>query len=123
MRCSVCTPGGQARHGQRVLDAGCGTGLSILALTDALRSRGFACQPVDAFDLTEAMLARCRETIWAAGLPRVAVRQADALHLGEQVPESWRGDDLIVCASMLEYVPRDRLTAVVAALGRGVTDG
>jgi len=113
---------GLLRPGQRILDAGCGTGLSILALTDALRTRGFACPSIDAFDLTEAMLDRCRETVRAA-LPPVEFRQADVLHLSEQVPASWDGYDLIVCAAMLEYVRRDSLTAAVAALGERLEPG
>lgn len=109
--------------GQRVLDAGCGTGLSILAIAGAMRRSGARPRLVHAFDLTPAMLGRCQATLSAnrdrlqsAGLSGVELRQADVLRLDDQLPESWRDYDLIVCASMLEHLPRDLLPAALAAL-------
>ena len=55
--------------GQRILDAGCGTGLSILALLEALHRRGLHHQRIDAFDLTPAMLESCRHTLARRGSP------------------------------------------------------
>jgi ubiquinone/menaquinone biosynthesis C-methylase UbiE len=44
------------RTGQRLLDAGCGTGFATLALRDALVRRGLEPGTLHAFDLTPAML-------------------------------------------------------------------
>jgi len=108
---------------QRILDAGCGTGLSILAMIEALHRRGFRHRSIDAFDLTPAMLERCKATLEANGVPRVELRQADVLHLDEQLPAGWTGYDLIVCASMLEYVPPHLLSKALAGLGERLAPG
>lgn len=102
--------------GQRILDAGCGTGLSILALLGALRRRELAYQRIDAFDLTPAMLEACRRTLARRGVTGIEVRRADVTRLDEQLPPSWTGYDLIVCASMLEHLPVARLPAALAGL-------
>ena len=121
---------GVLRAGQRVLDAGCGTGLSILALAGAMRRGGVRPRLVHAFDLTPAMLERCqatlgshREGLRAAGMPDAELRQADVLRLNDQLPESWHGYDLIVCASMLEHLPRHLLPAALAALRARLAPG
>lgn len=102
--------------GQRILDAGCGTGLSILALLGALRQRDLGYQSIDAFDLTPAMLEQCRRTVDTHGAGRVELRQADVLGLDDQLPASWRDYNLIICASMLEHVPRSAFPAALAGL-------
>lgn len=102
--------------GQRILDAGCGTGLSIRALLGALHRRGLAHQRIDAFDLTPAMLDACRRTLARRGITGIGLRQADVTCLDEQLPPSWRGYDLIVCAAMLEHLPAAMLPAALAGL-------
>lgn len=116
--------------GQRILDAGCGNGLSIRALAEAMGRRGLRPGCIHAFDLTPAMLERCQAalkrhhaTLDAAGVPGVELRQADVLRLDDQLPACWRGYDLIVCASMLEHVPRQVLPAALAALGARLAPG
>lgn len=108
--------------GQRILDAGCGTGLSTLAIADAYERAGLGRGPIDAFDLTPAMVDAYRATVQRARLADVAVERADVLALDEQLPEGWTGYDLIVCASMLEYVPRGRLGEALGALRARLTD-
>jgi cyclopropane fatty-acyl-phospholipid synthase-like methyltransferase len=103
------------RSGMRVLDAGCGTGVVTLALRDALVSRSLSLGPMHAFDLTPAMLERFRATLARRGIQGVETVQANALEL-DALPESWRGYDLIVSASMLEYVPRERFAEALRAL-------
>lgn len=103
------------RSGMRVLDAGCGTGVVTLALRDALLCRSLSPGPLHAFDLTPAMLERFRRTLARREIEGVETVEADVLDL-DVLPESWFEYDLIVSASMLEYVPRDRLVDALRAL-------
>jgi cyclopropane fatty-acyl-phospholipid synthase-like methyltransferase len=103
------------RAGMRVLDAGCGTGAVTLALRAALSARGLTPRSLHAFDLTPAMLDRFRATLHRRGIEGVELAQANVLDLAG-LPESWGGYDLVVSASMLEYVPRDRLVDALAGL-------
>jgi SAM-dependent methyltransferase len=105
----------------RVLDAGCGTGAVTVALYDALMRRGFAPGTLDAFDLTPAMLQHFREKAAQRGIERLATTQANVLQLDE-LPAGWTDYDLIVSASMLEYVPRERLAEALAALRGRLAD-
>jgi SAM-dependent methyltransferase len=102
------------RSGLRVLDAGCGTGAATLALHEALVRRGLVPGAMHAFDLTAAMLDRFREGLSGVSTP-IELAVADVLRL-EQLPAGWRDYDLIVTASMLEYLPRERFAAALAGL-------
>lgn len=104
------------RSGQRILDVGCGSGLSILAIVDALRKRAYDYRSIQAFDLTPAMLELCRQTMERHGIKGVELREADVTRLDEQLPANWSGYDLALCASMLEYVPDAALVPVLEAL-------
>ncbi len=103
------------RSGLRVLDAGCGTGIVTLALREALLRRGFHLGPFHGFDLTPAMLECFRQTLRTWEIEGIEVVQADVLRL-DTLPGSWNHYDLIVSASMLEYLPRDRLVEALAGL-------
>ena len=103
------------RPNLRVLDAGCGTGALTLALRDALVRRGMPPSALHGFDLTPTMLERLHGRLRARGIRDVETRQADVLELG-RLPASWTGYDLVVSASMLEYVPPDRLAEALAGL-------
>lgn len=110
------------RSGLRVLDAGCGTGAITLALYDALVRRELAAGRLHAFDLTPAMLRRFRLTLESCGLD-VELLQANVLQM-DDLPSTWTDYDLIVSASMLEYVPRDQLPNALDGLrARLANDG
>lgn len=110
------------RSGLRVLDAGCGTGIVTLALHDALVERGFEPEALHAFDLTPAMLEGFRETLRTRAIAGVELAQADVLELGS-LPSAWTGYQLIVSASMMEYLPRERLVDALSGLRGRLSEG
>ncbi len=110
------------RPGLRILDAGCGTGALTLALREALVRAGCSWLAFHAFDLTPAMLDRLRRTLAARRIDDVALAEADVLRL-DGLPAGWDAYDLIVSASMLEYVPRDRFVEALAGLRARLRDG
>lgn len=103
------------RPNLRILDAGCGTGALTLAVRDAFTGRNCPPAAFHAFDLTPAMLDALRENMRVRGIDDVELAEANVLNLDE-LPEGWREYDLVVSASMLEYVPRDEIAAAVAGL-------
>jgi ubiquinone/menaquinone biosynthesis C-methylase UbiE len=110
------------RSGLHILDAGCGTGIATLALRDALLARGFSPASVHAFDLTPAMLERFRDTLRQRDVRGVELVQADVLELGE-LPDTWRDYDLVLSASMLEYVPRQQFSLALRGLRSRLREG
>ena len=105
----------------RILDAGCGTGALTLAVRGALVRRRLAARALHGFDLTPAMLDELRRTMDARGIRDVALAEADVLHL-DALPSDWREYDLVVTASMLEYVPRERFAEALAGLRARLRD-
>jgi len=103
------------RAGLRVLDAGCGFGMVTFALLEALRGRNLDYETIHAFDLTPAMLARFHSELEICGVTRVQLQQADVLAL-ETLPPSWTDYDLILSASMLEYLPKQDFPRALAGL-------
>jgi ubiquinone/menaquinone biosynthesis C-methylase UbiE len=101
--------------GVRILDAGCGTGALTLAVRDALLARGSIPESIHAFDLTPAMLDRFRTRLQVTGVTGVELTQADVLRL-DTLPPGWKDYDLVVTASMLEYVPRARFADALTGL-------
>jgi SAM-dependent methyltransferase len=99
----------------RVLDAGCGFGMVTFALLEALRKRNLDYGAIDAFDLTPAMLVRFQSEMGTRGVTRVRLQQADVLAL-DTLPPSWTNYDLIICASMLEYLAKQDLPRALAGL-------
>ena len=103
------------RSGIRVLDAGCGTGVVTLALRAALLDRGYTPGPIQAFDLTPAMLDQFRDSLRIQTIAGVELVQANVLQLNA-LPEGWNNYDLIVSASMMEYLPRDQFVSALGSL-------
>ena len=80
-----------------------------------MTSRGLKYESIHAFDLTPAMLSRFQTRLDTCGINDVKVRQADVLAL-DQLPQSWIEYDLILSASMLEYLPKRELPLALAEL-------
>lgn len=108
---------GLLRPKLRVLDAGAGFGTATFALLDALRAQDIDAQAIDAFDLTPAMLDRFQAQLDSRGITLVRHKQANVLELEPQLSSTWRDYDLIISASMLEYVPKESLPHALSALG------
>jgi cyclopropane fatty-acyl-phospholipid synthase-like methyltransferase len=107
---------GLLRPKLRVLDAGAGFGTATFALLDALRAKNMDAQAIDAFDLTPAMLDRFQAELDSRGITLVRHRQANVLELEHQLSPTWKDYDLIISASMLEYVPKQSLPHALSAL-------
>jgi ubiquinone/menaquinone biosynthesis C-methylase UbiE len=103
------------RPGLRVLDAGCGFGVVTFALLEAMERRNLNYESIHAFDLTPAMLSRFQRSLDTRGITDVQLCQADVLGLDE-LPQSWVEYDLILSASMLEYLPKNELPLALAEL-------
>src|SRR5262245_55401892 len=68
------------------------------------------------------MLDRLRARLQRRGISGIRLAEADVLRL-DALPADWRGYDLVVTASMLEYVPRDRFAGTLRALRDRLADG
>jgi SAM-dependent methyltransferase len=110
------------RSGLRILEAGCGTGALTFGVWDAAEARGLALAAFDAFDLTPAMLDRLRASMRRRGVTGIRIAEANVLDL-DALPPDWRDYDLVVSASMLEYVPRERFAEALTALRARLRDG
>jgi cyclopropane fatty-acyl-phospholipid synthase-like methyltransferase len=106
--------------GIRVLDAGCGTGALLLSVHEAFAARGLTRGRLHGFDLTPAMLDQLRSSIALRGIEDVELAEANVLKL-ESLPAAWRDFDLVVSASMLEYVPRTQFVSALSGLRERLT--
>jgi hypothetical protein len=61
------------------------------------------------------MLDPFRHWMNKEGVQDIQLRQANALDLENQLPQSWTGYDLMVSAAMLEYIPQSRLESITTA--------
>ncbi|KAF0240366.1 MAG: hypothetical protein FD167_4187 [bacterium] len=104
------------KPGLRLLDAGCGTGIVSLALIEALHScNHMMYKSIDGFDLSSSMLARFQNKLDKRKIDNVTLHQANVLTL-QELPTGWNNYDLMVSASMLEYVPKDKLVPALSGL-------
>ena len=110
------------RPGLRILEAGCGTGALTFGVWNAAAKRGIHLGGYDAFDLTSAMLDRLRASLERRDLRSIRLAEANVLDL-DALPADWRDYDLVVSASMLEYVRREDLSRALRGLRERLRDG
>lgn len=89
------------RRGDRILDAGVGTGFAAIAA--ALRAGPTG--RVVGVDLSAGMLQQARVALEAMALTNVELRQADACELRELSSGTF---DVVICAASLLYMPVQR---------------
>jgi len=87
--------------GDRVLDAGVGTGFAAIAAAAKVGPTGY----VVGVDLSTGMLAQARAAIRNAGITNVDTLEADATDLTSFGPASF---DAVICAAALLYMPVER---------------
>jgi len=102
----------------KILDAGCGTGIVTRVLYGITRRKGFAEITFHGFDLTPAMLDLFRQWMHKEGVQDIQLQQANVLDLENQLPKDWKGYDLIVSSTMLEYIPEEKLSQALSSLRR-----
>ena len=96
----------------KILDVGCGTGI-VTRVLHKLAPKGGA--KFHAFDLTQNMLDILQQWIEEQGAIDIEWKQADVLEI-ETLPSHWKEYDLIVTATMLEYLPKAKVGIALANL-------
>lgn len=89
------------RLGDRVLDAGVGTGFAAIAAATRVGPGG----SVVGVDISPGMLQQAQVTVDAAGVQNIELLQADACHLRDVPAESF---DAVICSAALLYMPVQR---------------
>lgn len=108
--------------GQRILDAGCGTGVVTRGALAVIRARRLTGISIDGFDLTPAMLARLRDWLAANDATNVRLTIANVL-APDELPPSWSGYDVVLSSAMLEYLPKPSLATALGHLRARLVPG
>lgn len=86
--------------GQRILDAGVGTGFAAVAIARAVGPAG----RVLGVDVSRGMLEQARSALDALGMTWVELRQSDATNLRDVADKTF---DAVICSAALLYMPVD----------------
>jgi len=99
----------------KVLDAGCGTGIITRVLYRLAKEEGYKSINFHAFDLTRNMLEIFQGWIAGQSADNIELQQTDVLEL-EALPSYWKEYDLIVSSTMLEYLPNEKVKDALSNL-------
>ena len=102
------------RDGESVLEVAVGTGVQLAAL-----ARGNPTGRTVGVELADGMLEKARKELAAAGLDRVELVKADALHL----PFTNEEFDLVVMSYMLDLLPLAEIPVALAEMKRVLRPG
>ncbi len=103
------------RPNVKILDAGCGTGVVTRILYKLAQEKRQPQINFNAFDLTPSMLKIFQQWVTEQKASNVELRQADVLKT-ENLPSSWKDYDLIISSTMLEYLPKSKVTIALRNL-------
>lgn len=101
--------------GDKVLDAGCGTGLLTKTLYTTAQAAGINNVTFHAFDLTPQMLGALDDWVASEGASNVETALFNVLELADR-PEGWDTYNWIVTSAMMEYLPRTSLALALKGL-------
>jgi len=104
------------KSGDRVLDAGCGTGLLSKCLHRNASSAKIDDITIHAFDLTPQMLNQLEAWIEQTGAKGIETALFNVLDLDAR-PSNWGSYDRVVTSAMMEYLPRSSLAKALRGLG------
>lgn len=105
------------KKGDKVLDAGCGSGVLIKVLYGIAKSRHLKDIRFHGFDITQTMLDVFKNWIDSEKPGNIKLKKADVLKTDEQLPDDWKNYDLIVSSAMLEYISKSEVKKAVLNLG------
>jgi ubiquinone/menaquinone biosynthesis C-methylase UbiE len=106
----------------KVLDAGCGTGIVTKTLFQIAKKKDLNDVQFHAFDITQNMLEVFQQWITKEEAVNIKVQKADVLEI-ENLPSYWKGYELIVASTMLEYLPKPKVEDALTNLKRLLQSG
>jgi cyclopropane fatty-acyl-phospholipid synthase-like methyltransferase len=106
------------RQNDKVLDAGCGSGVLIKVLYRVAKTHKLKGIRFHGFDLTQAMLDMFIKWIDIEKPNNITLKKANVLKLDDQLPDDWKNYDLIVSSAMLEYIPKSEVEKALHNLSK-----
>ena len=111
------------QSGDKVLDAGCGSGALTLAIDRANRKKGIVKVDFYGFDLTPQMLKLFQRKIDQNSLKNIETLEGNVLK-PDLLPNEWKSFDWVVSSAMLEHLSKGKIELALSNLkGKIKADG